>query len=549
MSASGPSKADGLGTPAVAVILVLGTALSLLLALDLRRQQETEVALQTLTRAQAIARVAEAEVNRLYSDIQRRASFWSESPQSPSKARPMQILMEENPSLFALAYSATAEREFESLEVEELLRNWQSSSPPVDAILGPATLSDGRRVLGANLRASFGPNDPVLVFVVYEPKRLLGTVLTEVAGDHAFALDLDGAPLLASDSIRPPDELSRHARHVAITPALGEPWSISVWPTPAAIPASYVRGPIVALIAGVIATSLVAGVLHLGTLAWRRKRLLEDSQLELARQIDEMHRTESAQQELSEELEAHVAERTLELNETIAELQTFIYSVSHDLRSPLGAVMNFTAIFAEDYAGRLDETQAEYLDRIGTSAASALSLMDALLSYSHSGRTELRRIHLQVKRLVGELCEEAIAARREEIVDVKIGDLPDVHADESMLRFIFANLISNACKFVKPGETASLEIGGHSEATETVYFVRDSGIGFDPRFEQKLFKAFERLHRTGQFEGHGVGLAIAARMVRRHGGRIWAQGAPEKGATFYFSIPTGWDGGSGTRPA
>ena len=412
MNASEPSIVDGLGTPAVAVILVLGTALSLLLALDLRRQQETEVALQTLTRAQAIARVAEAEVNRLYADVQRRASFWSESPESPSKSKPMQIMMEEHPSLLAIAYSATGEREFESLEVDELLREWQSTQPPVDAVLGPASLADGRRVLGANLRASFGPSNPVLVFVVYEPKRLFSTVLADVAGDHAFALESDGDLLLASDSVRAPDDLAHLARQVALTPALGDPWSISVWPTPAAIPASYVRGPIVALTAGVIATGLVAGVFHLGTLAWRRKRLLAESHLALVQQIDEMHRIESEQQQLSEELESHVAERTTELNETIAELQTFIYSVSHDLRSPLGAVINFTAIFAEDYAGRLDDTQREYLDRIGTSAASALSLMDALLSYSHSGRTELRRVHLDVNQLVTELCDETIAARR-----------------------------------------------------------------------------------------------------------------------------------------
>ena len=128
-----------------------------------------------------------------------------------------------------------------------------------------------------------------------------------------------------------------------------------------------------------------------------------------------------------------------------------------------------------------------------------------------------------------------------------VGDLPTVYADENMMRFVFTNLIGNACKFARPGEAAQVEVGGEPGSNETIYFVRDQGIGFDMRFAEKLFKVFERLHASEGYDGHGVGLAIVARMVRRHGGRCWAQGAVGKGATFYFTVPgTGVEHG---RPA
>ncbi|MGH7291894.1 MAG: sensor histidine kinase, partial [Myxococcota bacterium] len=349
------------------------------------------------------------------------------------------------------------------------------------------------------------------------------------------------------DAEDPQDELAAFTKTVSIDPRIGDPWTLTVWPLPAAVPESYRQGPIVALASGLLASALIAVALHLGALAWRRSRILSEANATLERQIDDTRRGQDELQELSTALEARVASRTAELNETIADLETFNYSVSHDLRSPLAAIINFSAIFSEDYAGRLDDTQKEYLQRIVTSASSAVSMMDALLSYSSSGRTELRRTQLNVERIVREVVDEAVVAWPMRLCDVKIGGLPSAFADETMMRFIFANLIANACKFAKTADSAKVEIGGQVEATEIVYFVRDEGIGFDPRFASKLFKAFERLHRANEYAGQGVGLAIVARMVARHGGRVWAQGAVDKGATFYFTIPTLDGEKNGTR--
>jgi light-regulated signal transduction histidine kinase (bacteriophytochrome) len=230
-----------------------------------------------------------------------------------------------------------------------------------------------------------------------------------------------------------------------------------------------------------------------------------------------------------------VEQRTAELEDTIVELETFNYSVSHDLRGPLGAVINFAAILGEDYRDRLDEAGQECLTRIVRSAGAAVSMMDALLAYSRSGRTELRKVPLDMRRLVREVLGEI--GRPELTCNVKVGDLPDAVADENMMRFIWSNLISNACKFALPGGQPQVEISGSVAAGEVTYAVRDGGIGFDMRYADKLFKVFERLHPSGDYEGHGVGLAIVARMVRRHGGRVWAHGAVGKGATFFFTVP------------
>jgi len=530
-------NAEGLGSAAIAVVFLLGTALAGLLALNLRRQQDVEIALETLERAQSLGRLAEAEIDRLYFDLQRRAAFWAELPDPDLIETRLQVFIEENPSVTAIAYPSDLGRKAATPESEAILEAWQATNPPFNSVLGPVKLSDDRNVLGANLRGSYAATDAIVIFAVYEPMQLLNGLFGEVSRDYAYGVSLNGAPLWGSDPTHSPGFLDRFTSEVPIRPQVGEPWTLAVWPTPGAIPDSHVYGPLFMLTVGVLTSGLITAALHFGTLAWRRSRILDEANNALEQHVSETRRNQQAQQQLSDELEARVAERTAELNETIAELQTFNYSVSHDLRSPLGAIINFAGIFVEDYAGRLDAVQIGYLERISASARAAVDLMDALMSYSHSGRTELRPVKLDVRRLVGEVADETIAGLPECACSVKIGDLPDTHADDAMLRFIFGNLISNACKFVKPGEVPSVEIGGQSETNENVYFVRDQGIGFDPRFEQKLFKAFERLHHPSEYPGHGIGLAIVARMVRRHGGRVWAQGAVGRGATFYFSIP------------
>ena len=331
----------------------------------------------------------------------------------------------------------------------------------------------------------------------------------------------------------------------SIALGVGTSWSLSAWPTSSAILGFYDLGPMLVLAAGLAASALIALSVHYGTLAWRRADALRAANQELEQQVELSRRSRGDLEKLSAELEARVEQRTAELHETIVELETFNYSVSHDLRGPLGAVINFSAILREDYESRLDAEGTDILSRIVHSASAAVSMMDALLAYSRSGRAELFKAEIDVGRLVREVLSEFTAATPSLACAVKLGELPDVVADESMLRFIFTNLISNACKFARDGEAPSVEISGSVAGKEATFYVRDEGVGFDMRYAEKLFRVFERLHSADAYPGHGVGLAIVARMVRRHGGRVWAQGAVGKGATFYFTIPVVEVGGSG----
>jgi light-regulated signal transduction histidine kinase (bacteriophytochrome) len=317
----------------------------------------------------------------------------------------------------------------------------------------------------------------------------------------------------------------------------GATWSLATWPATTTALALYEQGPLLVLAAGLAASLLIALAVHYATLAWRRSDALRATNAELERQITETRRGKGDLEKLSAELEARVGERTAELNETILELETFNYSVSHDLRGPLGSVINFAAILREDYGDRIDDAGKESLARIVQSASAAVSMMDALLVYSRSGRSELRKAPLDMGRLVQEVHDEFVLSSPRLSCALKVGELPDVVADESMMRFIFTNLISNACKFARPGETPQVEIGASVSGGEASFYVRDDGVGFDMRYAEKLFKVFERLHSADAYPGHGVGLAIVARMVRRHGGRVWAQGAVGKGATFFFTVP------------
>jgi light-regulated signal transduction histidine kinase (bacteriophytochrome) len=225
------------------------------------------------------------------------------------------------------------------------------------------------------------------------------------------------------------------------------------------------------------------------------------------------------------------------MQETIEELETFNYSVSHDLRSPIGAVINFAAILQHDHGDQLDESARDCLDRISVSAKVAVSLMDGLLAFSRSGREEIHKVSVDMRDLVEGVRDDLSAADATAGAAIQIGELPDALADPAMIRRVFTNLISNALKFARKGESPSVDVAGYAQAGEVVYFVRDQGVGFDMRYAQKLFGVFERLHSSDEFAGHGIGLAIVSRIVRRHGGRVWAQGAVGKGATFLFSLP------------
>jgi signal transduction histidine kinase len=242
-----------------------------------------------------------------------------------------------------------------------------------------------------------------------------------------------------------------------------------------------------------------------------------------------------------EEEERRVSERAADWREENAELEGFAYAVSHDLRAPLRHLDAFVSLLRRRTAGVLDPEGEHCLDAIAGAAEKMGTLVDDLLSFLRMRHAELVRAPVDVAALVRELIAELGPQTAGREVEWKIGELPPLEADRWLLRAALENLLSNAVKFTRPLPRAAIEIGGSVTpgGDEVTLFVRDSGVGFDPRYAGKLFEVFQRLHRADEFEGTGIGLAMVRRIVERHGGNVWAEGEPGQGATFFLSFPRG----------
>ena len=244
----------------------------------------------------------------------------------------------------------------------------------------------------------------------------------------------------------------------------------------------------------------------------------------------------AAEQRIST-LNAELEARAAQLEAANRELESFSYSVSHDLRAPLRAIDGYALMLAEDYGDRLDEEGRRLLKVVRASAEKMGRLIDDLLKFSQVGRRPLTLIPLDMRALAEEIVAEAAPLHPK--ARIELGALPAAAGDRALLRQVWANLVGNALKYSARQASPRVEIIGDSNGRETVYTVRDNGAGFDMRYYEKLFNVFQRLHRDEEFEGTGVGLAIVQRVVARHGGRVWGEGAVGKGASFHFALPKG----------
>jgi PAS domain S-box-containing protein len=227
------------------------------------------------------------------------------------------------------------------------------------------------------------------------------------------------------------------------------------------------------------------------------------------------------------------------LTQTNQELERFSYSVSHDLRAPLRAINGYAQALWDDHADKLDDEGKRLLAVIRDSAKLGGQLIDGLLNFSRVGRQALARGPVDLTALAERVVAELRQTQGSVAVDVVISPLPPAHGDAALLRHVFVNVIGNAFKFSAKRAHPKVEIGAEQNGSEVAYYVKDNGVGFDMQYAGKLFGVFQRLHRPDEFEGTGVGLALAQRIIQRHGGRIWAEGKVNEGATFYFTLTAG----------
>lgn len=325
---------------------------------------------------------------------------------------------------------------------------------------------------------------------------------------------------------------------VQISLATAGSWIIEFEPTEAYLASTETHWPQYVLLTGLL-LSLGIGAIALQILRVRGySAALARTNASLDARLRDLTERDGELQRLNEELESRVEQRTVELREAMSEVEAFSHSISHDLRSPVGAVVNYTAILEEDYGDRLDGEGRRVLQRIQKSSASAIALLDELVQLARAGREEPVRERVVMAEVARRAYDEA--ASGEETLDdvqVEIGDLPDAWGDPALVERVLTNLLSNSLKYTREREQRRIRVSGSVGREENTYTVEDNGVGFDPEAASAVFQPFTRLHSSRRFQGTGLGLAIVARIVRRLGGRVSAESDGENGARFTFTLP------------
>ncbi len=290
------------------------------------------------------------------------------------------------------------------------------------------------------------------------------------------------------------------------------------------------------------------GVIGIGTCKLDRNTTgLLEKNIELEHEIEERRKAHNEIESLNVELEQRVVERTAQIEAANKEMEAFCYSVSHDLSAPLRHIDGYVDLLVSRCRGGLNDKGVHYLDTIADSADKMAVLIDGLLQFSRTGRTEMHHETLDMNRVLQEALDLLKESCSERTIEWDIAHLPAVRGDCTMLRQVWVNLLDNAVKYTRSRESARIEVNVREELGEIIFVVKDNGVGFDMQYAGKLFGVFQRLHSQQEFEGTGIGLATVQRIINRHGGRVWAEAEPDQGAAFCFALPALKMSGRGNR--
>ena len=394
--------------------------------------------------------------------------------------------------------------------VKAFLRRETAISPPVDLAAGGKGFMVAVPVFrGGSFRGLF--------LALIDAKAMLDDAMGNEAPGFAIAILAQGKPLY--QRLQPGDQRIMDLAEAADLAVRGEAWQVRVWPGSILLGALDTHLDEMILIAGFLLAAFLTATVYLLRTTWLRRHEAESMNRTLREQVEAVERAERAACRSNEEL------------------QTFTYSVSHDLRAPVRHVESFSRLLAEEIGGSLTESGRHYLMRIQDGARQMGRLIDDLLNLSRVGRQTLTQQETDLKDLVKDVLADFDQEMRGREIDVRVGPLPSVSCDPGLMKLVFSNLLSNAIKFTRPRPRALIEIDVSDSNGEIILFFRDNGVGFDMQYADRLFRVFERFHAPREFEGTGIGLATVRRIVERHGGRIWAESEVDKGTTFYFSIP------------
>jgi len=366
-------------------------------------------------------------------------------------------------------------------------------------------------------------------------RNLLRSVLDSLL-DHVFVKDREGRYILLN-------AVARKARGVASEAAVADKTVFDILPRDEAAAAAAEDQSVVSTGSPLFSRE-EAITLKSGETRWylTAKIPLRDPAGEIIgviginRDVTELHQSAEEIRKLNVELEQRVIERTRQLELTNRELESFAYSVSHDLRAPLRSIDGFSEALLEDYERRLDAQGKDYLRRVRNATQRMDNLIDDLLALSRVTRAELRKIKVDVSGLVNEIAQELRRQESGREVTLTVASGLTATADPNLLRIALQNLLHNAWKFTARQRDAKIDVGVTERDGKQVFLVRDNGVGFDMAYADKLFGAFQRLHSEAEFPGTGIGLATVQRIVHRHGGEVWAKAAVNQGATFFFTL-------------